>query len=156
PDRLLIPERLYGRVREIARLVDAFEGVARDGRQAFVLVSGYSGAGKSSIVNELQQVIVRRRGFFVSGKFDPRTRDIPFAPIARAFRDLVRSVLLSSDADLRRWRGQIGEALGPNAQLVIDLVPDLKLIIGPQELVAELPPQQAQVRFQRALQRFVA
>jgi transcriptional regulator with GAF, ATPase, and Fis domain len=156
PDRLSIPERLYGRMREITALVDAFEGVTRDGRQALVLVSGYAGAGKSSIVNELQQVIVRRRGFFVSGKFDPRERDIPFAPIARAFRDLVRSVLLSSDADLRRWREQITEALGPNAQLVIDLVPDLKLIMGPQEPVAELPPQQAQVRFQRVLQRFVS
>ena len=156
PDRLLIPERLYGRSREIATLVDAFEGVARDGRQALVLVSGYSGAGKSSIVNELQQVIVRRAGFFVSGKFDPRERDIPFAPIARAFRDLVRSVLLSSDADLRRWREELRHALGPNAQLVIDLVPDLKLIIGPQEPVAELSPQQAQARFQRVLQRFVS
>jgi PAS domain S-box-containing protein len=156
PDRLSIPERLYGRGREIATLVDAFEGVARDGRQALVLVSGYSGAGKSSIVNELQQVIVRRRGFFVSGKFDPRERDIPFAPIARAFRVLVRSVLLSSDVELRRWREQLRHALGPNAQLVIDLVPDLKLIIGPQEPVAELPPQQAQARFQRVLQRFVS
>jgi len=156
PDRLSIPERLYGRVREIATLVDAFEGVARDGRQALALVSGYAGAGKSSIVNELQQIIVRRRGFFASGKFDPRERDIPFAPIARAFRDLVRSMLLSSDIELRRWREQLRHALGANAQLVIDLVPDLKLIIGPQESVADLPPQQAQARFQRVLQRFVS
>jgi len=156
PDRLLIPERLYGRAHEIAALVDAFEGVARDGRQALVIVSGYSGAGKSSIVNELQQAVVRRRGFFASGKFDPRERDIPFAPIARAFRDLARSVLLSSDVELRRWREQLRQALGPNAQLVVDLVPDLKLIIGPQEPVAELPARQAQARFQRVLQRFVS
>ena len=156
PDRLVIPERLYGRSREIAALVESFEGVARDGRQALALVSGYSGVGKSSIVNELQQVVVRRHGFFVSGKFDPRERDIPFAPIIRAFRDLVRSVLLASDAELRRWRDDIRRALGANAQLVVDLVPDVKLIIGPQEPVAELPPQQAQLRFQRVLQRFVS
>src|SRR5262249_34180516 len=156
PDRLLVPERLYGRRREIAALVDAFEGVARDGRQALVLLSGYAGVGKSSIVNELQQVVVRGRGLFVSGKFEPHERDIPFAPILRAFRDLARSVLLSSDADLQRWREELQRALGPNAQLVIDLVPDVKLIIGSQEPVPELPPQQAQARFQRVLQRFVS
>jgi transcriptional regulator with GAF, ATPase, and Fis domain/predicted ATPase len=156
PDHLLIPERLYGRGREIVGLVDAFARVARDGRQVFVLLSGYSGVGKSSIVNELQQVVVGRHGFFVSGKFEPHERDVPFAPIVRAFRDLVRSVLLSSDADLRQWREAIRLALGVNAQLVIDLIPDVKLVIGPQEPVADLPPQQAQVRFQRVLQQFVA
>jgi AAA ATPase domain/Protein kinase domain len=156
PDRLLIPERLYGREREIAALVDAFERVASDGRQAFVLLSGYSGVGKSSIVNELQQVVVRRRGLFASGKFEPHERDIPLAPLARAFRDVVRSVLLLSEDGLQRWREDIRLALGANAQLVIELVPDVKLIIGPQEPVPDLPPQQAQARFHRVLQRFVS
>jgi transcriptional regulator with GAF, ATPase, and Fis domain/predicted ATPase len=156
PDRLLIAERLYGREREVTALVDAFEHVTRDGRQALVLVSGYSGVGKSSIVNELQQVVVRGGGLFASGKFEPHERDIPFAPIARAFRDVVRSVLLSSDADLERWREDLRHALGANAQLVIDLVPDLQLIIGAGEPVTDLPPQQAQVRFHRVLQRFVS
>src|SRR5262249_17872730 len=104
PDRLLIPERLYGREREIAALVEAFERMARDGNQTLILLSGYSGVGKSSLVNELQQVVIRGRGLFASGKFEPHERDIPFAPIARAFRDVVRSVLLSTDAELRRWR----------------------------------------------------
>ena len=99
-----------------------------------------SGVGKSSIVNELEHVVVRGRGLFASGKFKPHERDIPFAPIVRAFRDLVRSVLLSSEADLQRWREDIRRALVANAQLVIDLVPDVKLIIGPQESVADLPP----------------
>ncbi len=155
PDRLLVPERLYGRAREIGALVDAFDRVARDGRQTLVLLSGYSGVGKSSIVNELQQAVVRAHGLFVSGKFEPHERDIPFAPIARAFRDLVRSVLLSSDIELQRWRDDLRRALGANGQLLVDLVPDVKLIIGPQEPVAELPPQQAQARFHRVLERFV-
>jgi transcriptional regulator with GAF, ATPase, and Fis domain/predicted ATPase len=155
PDRLLIPERLYGRERETAVLVDAFERVARDGRQALVLLSGYAGVGKSSIVNELQHIVVRERGVFASGKFEPHERDIPFAPIARAFRAVMRSVLLSSNEELRRWRNEIRAALGTNAQLVVDLVPDLKLVIGPQEPVADLSPHQAQARFQRTLRRFV-
>jgi predicted ATPase len=92
PDRLVVPERLYGRASEIATLVDSFERVARDGRQALFLASGHPGVGKSSIVNELQQVVISRRGLFTSGKFEPHARDIPFAPVVRAFRDLVRSV----------------------------------------------------------------
>ena len=156
PDRLLIPERLYGREREIGVLVDTFEGVVRNGKQALVLVSGYAGVGKSSIVHELQHIVVRQHGIFVSGKFEPHERDIPLAPLVRAFRDLVRSVLLSSDAELLRWRNHLRGALGANARLVVDLVPDVELIIGPQEPVADLPPHQAQARFQRTLQRFVA
>ena len=156
PDRLLIPERLYGRGPEVAALVEAFERVARDGRQVLVLLSGYPGVGKSSIVNELQQVVIRGRGLFASGKFQPHERDIPFASIVRAFRHLVRSVLLSSDADLRRWGDDIRHALGANAQLIVDLVPDVELIIGPQEPVSDLPPQQARVRFRRSLLRFVS
>ena len=155
PDWLLIPETLYGRGREIATLIDAFESVAREGRQSLVLVSGYSGVGKSSVVNELKEIVVRRHGLFVSGKFEPDERDTPLAPIIRAFRDLVRLVLLSSDAGLQKWREDIQLALGANAQLIIDIVPDVELIIGPQEAVPDLPPQQARARFHRVLQRFV-
>ena len=155
PDRLVVPERLYGRSSEVAMLADSFERVARDGRQALVLVSGYSGVGKSSVVNELQQVVISRRGLFAAGKFEPHERDIPFAPIVRAFHNLMRSVLLSSEADLRRWREEIRRALGANARLITDLVPEVALVIGPQEPVPDLPPQQAEARFRRVLQRFV-
>jgi hypothetical protein len=99
PDRLLIPERLYGRGREVAILVDAFEQFVRGGKQALVLVSGYSGVGKSSIVNELQQAVMRARGLFASGKFEPHERDIPFAPIVRA---LPRRHPLDPDLERRR------------------------------------------------------
>jgi serine/threonine protein kinase len=154
-DRLMVPEHLYGRETEIAALVDSFERVARDGRQALVLVSGYAGVGKSSVVNELQRTVFHRHGLFAASKFEPHERDIPFAPIVRAFRDLVRSALRSSDAELRRWREDIRAALGANARLITDLVPEVALVIGAQEQVADLPPQQAEARFRRVLQRFV-
>jgi hypothetical protein len=156
PDWLLIPERLYGREREVALLVDAFERVLRSGRQTLGLVSGHSGVGKSSVVNELQRSAVNAHGLFASGKFESHERDVPFAPIVRAFREMLRSVLLSSDAELQRWRERIMGALGDNAQLIIDLVPEVGRVIGPQKPVVELPPQQAQARFRRVLQRFIA
>ncbi|HEX3678394.1 MAG TPA: AAA family ATPase, partial [Galbitalea sp.] len=122
PDRLLIPEKLYGREREIATLVAAFDRIVKSGTLELVLVSGYSGIGKSSVVNELHKVLVPPRGLFASGKFDQYKRDIPYSTLAQAFRSLVRPLLSKSDAELASWRDALREALGPNGQLMVDLV----------------------------------
>jgi PAS domain S-box-containing protein len=155
PDRLLMPETLYGRAREIETLLASFDRVVASGTPELVLVSGYSGIGKSSIVHELHKVLVPPRGLFASGKFDQYKRDIPYATLAQAFQSLVRSLLAKSEADLRTWRDRLREALDPNGQLMVDLVPELKLVIGEQPLVPELPPQDAQRRFQLVFRRFV-
>ncbi|HUL06115.1 MAG TPA: PAS domain S-box protein [Candidatus Acidoferrum sp.] len=155
PDRLLIPEKLYGREREIELLLAAFDRVVGGGTPELVLVSGYSGIGKSSVVNELHKVLVPSRGLFASGKFDQYKRDIPYSTLAQAFQSLIRGLLAKSEADLARWRDALREALGPNGQLMVDLVPELKLIIGDQALVPELPLQDAQGRFQLVVRRFV-
>ena len=155
PDRLLIPEKLYGRTSEIEALLGVFERVATTGRPELLLVSGYAGIGKSSVVNELHKVLVPPRGLFASGKFDQYKRDIPYATLAHAFQSLIRALLGKSEADLRNWRGALHEALGPNGPLMVGLVPELKLIIGEQPPVPELPPQDAQRRFQLVFRRFV-
>ncbi len=117
PDRLLIPEKLYGREREIETLLASFDRVVTDGMPELVLVSGYSGIGKSSVVNELHKALVPPRGLFASGKFDQYKRDIPYATLGQAFQSLVRSLLAQSEAELGRWRDSLNEALGPNGQL---------------------------------------
>ena len=154
-DRLLISEKLYGRETEIDELLGAFDRVASDGTLQLVLVSGYAGVGKSSIVNELHKVIVPPRGLFAAGKFDQYKRDIPYATLAQAFQSLVRHLLGKSDTELARWRRALQEALGPNGQLMVNLVPELPLIIGEQPPVPDLPPQDAQNRFQLVFQRFL-
>jgi len=156
PDRLLIPEKLYGREREIQHLLDAFERVVATGTPELVLVSGYSGIGKSSVVNELHKALVPPRGLFASGKFDQYKRDIPHATLAQAFQSLVRQLLARSDADLSPWREALREALGQNGQLMVELVPELKIIIGDQPPVPDLSPQQAQRRFQLIFRRFIS
>ena len=155
PDRLMIPEKLYGREREIETLLAAFDRVVKGGPAELVLVSGYSGIGKSSVVNELHRVLVPH-GLFAAGKFDQYKRDIPYSTLAQAFQSLVRPLLAKSDAELGRWREALRDALGPNGQLMIDLVPELKLIVGEQAPVPELPPQDAQRRFQVVFRRFLA
>src|SRR6266851_2133694 len=155
PDRLLIPEKLYGREREIETLLGAFDRVVSSGRPELVLVSGYSGIGKSAVVNELHKALVSSRALFVSGKFDQYKRDIPYATLVQAFQGLIRPLLGKSDAELAGWRDALGEALGPNGRLIIDVVPELKLLIGEQPPVQELPPQQAQGRLQLVFRRFL-
>ncbi|WP_050421644.1 AAA family ATPase [Bradyrhizobium tropiciagri] len=155
PDRLVIPEKLYGRRREVETLLASFDRVVNGGPPELVLVSGYSGVGKSSVVNEIQPVLVPPRGLFASGKFDQLKRDIPYATLAQAFQSLIRSLLGKSEADLTAWRDALQDALGPNAGLMVDLVPELRLLIGEPPPVVELPPQDAQRRFQLVFRQFI-
>src|ERR1700678_872461 len=154
-DRLLIPERLYGRGREIDTLLAAFDRVVASGAPELVLVSGYAGIGKSSVVNELHKALVPARGLFASGKFDQYKRDIPYATLAQAFQSLVRHILGKGEVELGEWRDALREALGANGSLVVNLVPELELVIGKLPPVADLPLQQAQGRLQLVFRRFL-
>jgi PAS domain S-box-containing protein len=155
PDRLLIPEKLYGRESEIDALLAAFDRVVAGGKPELVLVSGYSGIGKSSVVNELHKSLVPPRGLFASGKFDQYKRDIPYATLAQAFQSLVQRLLGTSEADLALWRDALRDALGPNGRLIVELVPELELIIGHQPPAPDLPPHDARRHFQLIFRRFV-
>ncbi|MEN3313497.1 MAG: hypothetical protein V7645_2826, partial [Actinomycetota bacterium] len=154
-ERLLISEKLYGREPEIAALLTAFDRVMTEGTSALVLVSGYSGVGKSSVVNELHKALVPSRGLFVSGKFDQYQRDIPYATLAQAFQTAVRQILAKSEKEADQWRVALAEALGPHGQLIVNLVPELEYLIGKQPPVPDLPPQDAKNRFQMVLRRFL-
>ena len=155
PGRLLIPEKLYGREREIETLLAAFESVLANGAPELVLVSGYSGIGKSAVVNELHKVLVLPRGLFASGKFDQHKRDIPYATLAQAFQSLIRQLLGQSEDAIAKWRRSLLDALGQNGPLIVELIPELKLIIGEQPPVPEVSPLEAKVRFQRVFRRFI-
>ncbi|MBB5502204.1 ATP-binding sensor histidine kinase [Paraburkholderia sp. MM5384-R2] len=156
PDRLLIPEKLYGREAEVGTLVAAFQRVVRSGTPELVLVSGYSGIGKSSVVNELHKALVAPQALFASGKFDQYKRNIPYSTLVQAFQSLVRPLLGKRDTELASWRSALLEALDPNARLMTDLIPELKLIIGEPPPVPELEPLQAQRRFLLVFRRFIA
>jgi len=154
-DRLLIPEKLYGRELEIEALLAAFDRVVAQGTSELVLVSGYSGVGKSSVVNELHKALVPPRGLFAAGKFDQYKRDVPYATLAQAFQILIRQILVKSETEVDHWRQALLEALGPNGQLIVNLIPEVEFVIGKQPPVAELPPQEARGRFQLVLRRFL-
>src|SRR3979490_2971424 len=155
PDRLLIPAQLYGRPNEIDTLLAAFGDVMASGAPGLVLVSGYSGIGKSSVVNELHKALVPQRGLFASGKFDQYKRDIPYATLGQAFRGLVLRILSQSDTELARWRTLLQEAVGANGQLIVHLIPEVELIIRKQPHIPDLLLQDSQNRFQIVFRRFL-
>lgn len=155
PDRLMIPEKLYGRDREVDSLLAAFDRIAGGDRAELVLISGYSGTGKSAVVNEVHKSLVPPRGLFASGKSDEYKRDIPYASLAQAFQSLIRWLLSQNEDDLRKWQDVLVEAVGPNGMLLVDLVPELRHVMGEQPPVPELPPQEAQGRFRVVFRRFI-
>lgn len=154
-DRLHLPEKLYGREVEIRELVASLDRVLQRGSTQLVLVSGYSGIGKSSVVSELHRVLVPPRGLYASGKFDQYNRDIPHGTLAQAFAVLIRHVLGSSEDQIARWREELSRALGVNAQAIVNLVPELELVIGKQAALTDLLPTEAQARFQAVVRRFL-
>ncbi|MCP5088875.1 MAG: AAA family ATPase, partial [Rhodobacteraceae bacterium] len=153
-EKFQIPQQLFGREEELTTLLDAFERVAQGG-VAYLLVSGYAGIGKSALVQELYKPITARRGYFISGKFDQLQRDIPYVALSQAFDQLMRQLLTESEARLQAWRQKLLAALGPNGQVLIDLIPALELIIGPQPAARELAGQQARNRLHLVFQNFV-
>lgn len=155
PERLLIPQKLVGREAEIQQLLASFDAMAASGRAALLLVSGPAGIGKSALVHALRQPIMDRGGYFISGKFDQYQRDIPYATVTQAFRELVQQILAESEARIADWRRQIQQAVGANGQLIIDVLPQVELIIGKQEPVPELPPVETQNRFRLVFEKFI-
>ena len=152
--KFLVPQALYGRERELRELLELFEAAVA-GRSEFCLVHGYSGVGKSALVNEIDRPLVRERGFLVQGKFEQFQHGEAYTAIAAAFRGLVQQALAEPEAQLAIWRQQLLDVLAPNARLVVDLVPELESIVGPQPPVAELPPVEARNRLHIVLTNFL-
>ncbi|AOY82689.1 trifunctional serine/threonine-protein kinase/ATP-binding protein/sensor histidine kinase [Moorena producens JHB] len=154
--RFVIPEKLYGRASEVETLLAAFERVSNSPTAIeMILVAGFSGIGKTSVVNEVHKPIVRQRGYFIKGKFDQFQRNIPFSAFVQAFRDLMGQLLSETDAQLQQWKTIILTALTENGQVIIEVIPELERIIGKQPPVPELSGSAAQNRFNRLFQKFI-
>ncbi|MDF5737816.1 MULTISPECIES: AAA family ATPase [unclassified Nostoc] len=153
-DRFIIPEKLYGRESEVRTLLDAFGHVANGGCE-LMLVAGFSGIGKTAVVNEVHKPIVRWNGYFIKGKYDQFNRNIPLSAFVQAFRDLMGQLLSESDTQLEQWQSQILAAVGENGQVLIEVIPELEQMIGKQPAMAELSGSAAQNRFNLLFQKFI-
>ncbi|MBD1866054.1 AAA family ATPase [Cyanobacteria bacterium FACHB-471] len=172
-----IPQKLYGRNQEVEALLAAFERVVGAGNRKgeeikdkewgnlasnivspqseLMLISGYSGIGKTSLVQEIYKPITQQRGYVITGKFDQYQRNIPYSAFVNAFSGWVEQLLTEPETQLNDWRSQLLSALEPNTQVMVDVIPELALVLGPQPPVPELPPTETRNRFNRVLQQFI-
>ncbi|MDJ0719622.1 MAG: AAA family ATPase, partial [Prochloraceae cyanobacterium] len=153
-ERLQIGQKLYGREQEIDILLKAFERI-RGGKSELTLISGYSGIGKSALVREVYKPVTEAKGYFIAGKFDQYQKDLPYSAIIQAFQELIKYLLTENEATLARWREKILDALGVNAQLIINVISEVELIVGKQPEVASLTPKEAQNRLNLAFVNFI-
>jgi hypothetical protein len=153
---LLIPEKLYGREQESQELQAAFDRVVASGRPELVLVTGYSGIGKSSVVHGLCKRLVSRQAISAAGKFDQYKKDIPYATLGQALQSVVHQILSKTDAEVTSWQRTLKDAVGPNGQLIVNLIAEVEFVIGKQPPIPDLAPQEAQARFQMVFRRFLA
>lgn len=149
-----IPQKLYGRQREIDILLHTFEQVS-EGKTKVMMVSGYAGVGKTSLIQEIYKFILLKGGYFISGKFDQFHCNEPYSALVHTFQDLVRQLLTENEAALGQWREKLNLALGPNGQIIIDVIPEVEMVIGPQPAVLNMGPVEAQNRFNRVFQEFI-
>ncbi len=153
-DNLLFPQKLYGRENEIKALEAYLENVSRGARE-FLMIHGASGIGKTTLIKNVYKPLTLQRGHFISGKCDRFRRDVPYIAFVNAFRELIQQILTESDSDLSGWKGKILSILGPNGQIIIHVIPEVELIIGPQPPVPELGTVETQNRFNLVFKNFL-
>ncbi len=151
--QLLIPQKLYGREVQVNLLLSAFDRISQ-GSTEMILVSGYSGIGKSSVVNEVNKPITRSKGYFISGKFDQFKRNIPYSSIIQAFSNLIQQLLTESREEIDLWKRKILNTVGLNAKLIIDVIPEVEMIVGAQPNPQELDAIESENRFNRIFIEF--
>jgi predicted ATPase/signal transduction histidine kinase len=149
-----LPQKLYGRDSEIEILKQAFEEVSC-GSAELLLIAGYSGIGKTSLVQEIYKPITAKKGYFIAGKFDQLQRNIPYSALLQAFRQLIQHLLTEPSAAVQRWQQRLLAAVGNNGQVIIDVMPEIELLLGKQPAVPELLPAEAQNRFNLVFQNFI-
>ncbi len=154
PERFDIPQKLYGREQELEILTRVFDRVT-GGHREMMLVSGYSGIGKTALVHEIYKPLTRQKGYFISGKFDQFQKNIPYSALVHAFRELSRQILTESEASLGQWKQKLMSAFDAKGKVLTDVIPELELIAGPQPDLPELPPPESRNRFNMVFQNFI-
>ncbi len=153
--RFEISQKLYGRDVEIKALLDKFSEINNNGSTEIIMVSGSSGIGKSILVHEIYKPITEKRGYFISGKFDQMGKNVPYAPVIQAIKEFTKIILTENKDQLQKWKEKILKAVGSHGQVLINIIPQIELIIGSQLPDEELPPTQSQNRLNLIFQNFI-
>lgn len=155
PEELRLSDKVYGREIETAMLIDDYERVRVAGEMGITMIAGYTGIGKTRLVHELRRYVIDKGGYFISGKYDQLQQDIPFSGLIQAFQSMIQQILTEPPERIEAWRKKLTTTLGPNARVLMDVIPELELIIGDQGPRPDLAPAEAQHRFHLAFEKFL-
>ena len=155
PNRFHIPEKLYGRKQQLNQVLNIFDKMSTSGTCELLMVAGYSGIGKTSLVREVYRPMTKCKGYFIGGKFDQYCRDKPYGAFIDSFRELVRQLLTETEDRIEQWKNKITSAVGLNGQIIIDVIPEIKLIIGKQPPVETLGAAESRARFEYTFSQFI-
>ncbi|PRP89578.1 ATP-binding protein [Planoprotostelium fungivorum] len=152
-----VVQKLYGRDKEIQTLLSSYERISQQEiNSSLVLVAGYSGIGKTSLINEIHKPLSKSCGYFVSGKIDQFNCGVPYSSLVQAFKQLIKTALTESQEQVAYWKTNLLNVLNGRGQIMIDVIPDLELIIGPQPEVIKLAPKENSIRFKLTFVDFVS
>jgi hypothetical protein len=154
PGKLQIPEKLYGREREIEQLLAAYKRVAQ-GTSEMVLVAGYSGTGKTALVNEIHKQITHDKSYFIHGKFEQLQKNIPYFAFIKAIEQFCDLLLTEDKAVLDEWKQTILEAVGNLGKVLTDIIPNLEHVIGKQPDVPQIGGTEAKNRLNYVFSRII-
>ncbi len=155
PSKFRLPQKIYGREKEVRELLSSFERVNKTGQAEIFLITGYAGVGKTTLVQEVHKPITASRGYFIAGKFDQLQRDIPYRALVQAFESLTKQILSESAKELDDWKEKLLDVLDSNAGVITEIIPSLEGIIGKQPTALKLPPEQTKNRFNLLFQNFI-
>ncbi|WP_286234270.1 ATP-binding hybrid sensor histidine kinase/response regulator [Thalassotalea sediminis] len=154
-NQLYFSDKLFGRDQELKVLLNGYQTVKTHGHCQLSIICGYAGIGKSRLIKELQQSVVAEEDYFVLGKFEQYQNSTAYYALIMALKDWVEQLLGESNTSLLKWRGLLLKALGNNGQIIIDLIPELALIIGQQPVVTSLAPSEEKTRFNQVFIAFL-
>jgi serine/threonine protein kinase len=160
-NRFIIPQKLFGREKELTELISSFDRVCgsqqtdKPGTAGIMLVSGSPGVGKSALIHEIHKPITARRGYFISGKYEQFRRDKPYSGIIQALQQLISQILAESEEMIGVWKKNILDAVGNNGKIIINMIPMVEMIIGAQPDVPALPANEERNRFNIVFENFI-
>lgn len=153
--RAIFISKMVGRDDEARVILTEYAKVTGGNGFHSAFISGLPGIGKTRLIQELQQPLVAHKGYFTSGKFDQYQKNIPYSSLIQALRNLLRTLLTESDSRVDQWKQQIQVALGQQARVITDVIPELGILIGPQPEIISLPPVEARHRFNNLFGAFL-
>ena len=152
--QLFNQQKMYGRQKEMDAILSLFQK-SKNGEKQILIISGFSGNGKSTLIGELNSQLSEKNCHFIKGKFEQFNNDTPFHAFVQAFTTLTNGILTEEKKESDYWRNRILNAVGTSGKVLTNLIPEIEKLIGPQPQLIQLKGNEDQNRFNYLMNSFL-